>query len=56
MKTVKAWAIVGEDDFLLIQNKPTMDCEIYRDPQGKIKSREYLNIYPCTITYSLISK
>lgn len=51
--TKKAWVIVGEDDFLLVQNTPTMNCQMYCDPQGKVKPREYLAIFPCTITYSL---
>lgn len=51
IKGTEAWAIIGDDGFLLVQNRPDMDCQIYMDSRGKVKDREYLKIVPCTIVY-----
>lgn len=50
IKGIRAFAIIG-DDFLLVQNNPEMDCQIYMDSRGKMKGREELKIVPCVVNY-----
>lgn len=51
IKGIEAWAIIGPDDFLLVQNRPDMEYSIYVDSKGNCQDRDKLKIVPCTITY-----
>lgn len=51
IKGIDAWVITGPDDFLVVQNRPDMNCEFYIDQRGHVRNRADLKIFPCTITY-----
>ncbi len=49
IKGIQAWAIIGPNDFLLVQHRPDMECQVYVDSRGKTALREDLKIIPCTV-------
>lgn len=51
IKGIEAWAIIDDAGFLLVQNRPEMDCQMYVDSRGLVARRENLKIIPCTIIY-----
>jgi hypothetical protein len=50
MRTVKAWAVIGPDDFLMVQRQPKLYHAVYVDTVGNTKMAEELSVLPCTIT------
>jgi hypothetical protein len=55
-RVVRAWALMDDDGFMLIQFHDVIENQFYIDSRGRFSTREKLKVIPLTIHLSPLPK